>query len=75
MKRPTSIIPNIPDKIPAKSRNTSTHVTNIVRNKDLLYVLPRSFSKVAQLLQFQIIVTMLVLLKTAVKFLFWVIAM
>ena len=32
-KRPTSTIPDIPEKIPTNSRNTSPHVTNTVRNK------------------------------------------
>ena len=32
-KRPTSTIPNIPEKIPTNSRNTSPHSTNAVRNK------------------------------------------
>ena len=32
-KRPTRTIPNIPEKIPTNSRNTSPHTTNTVRNK------------------------------------------
>ena len=33
LTRPTSAIPNIPEKIPTNSRNTSLHTTNTVRNK------------------------------------------
>ena len=33
LTRPTSTIPNIPEKIPTNSRNTSLHTTNTVRNK------------------------------------------
>ena len=32
-KRPTSTIPNIPEKIPTNSRNTSPHATNTMQNK------------------------------------------
>ena len=35
-KRPTSTTPNLPEKIPTSSRNTSPHATNTVRNKRLL---------------------------------------
>ena len=35
-KRPTSTTPNLPEKIPINSRNTSPHATNTVRNKRLL---------------------------------------
>ena len=67
MKRPTSTVPNIPNKTSANNRNTSLHVTNTVQ-KDLLYVLPRIISKISYLLQFQIIVCMLALPKTAINF-------
>ena len=33
LRRPTSTIPNIPEKIQTNSRNTSPHTTNTVRNK------------------------------------------
>ena len=44
MKRPTSTIPNIPEKISANSRNTSPHLPMqliLCEIKDRLYVPPR----------------------------------
>ena len=45
-KRPTSTIHNIPEKIPANSRNTSPHATNTVRNKRSLARTTENYLKV-----------------------------
>ena len=44
-KRPTSAIPNIPEKISTNSRNTSPHATNTVRNKRPLVCTTENYLK------------------------------
>ena len=44
-KRPTSTIPNIPEKIPSNSRNTSPHATNTRRNKRPLVCTAENYLK------------------------------
>ena len=45
LTRPTSTIPNIPEKIPTNSRNTSLHTTNTVRNKRPLVCTTENYLK------------------------------
>ena len=73
MKRPTSTIPNIPEKIPTTSRNTSPHASNTVQNKGPLVCTAKNYLKISYLLQFQVIMTMPILSKAVVKFLLWVV--
>ena len=44
-KRPTSTIPNITEKIPSNSRNTSLHTTNTVQNKRPLVCTTENYLK------------------------------
>ena len=44
-KRPTSTIPDIPEKIPTNSRNTSPYVTKTVRNKRPLVCTTENYLK------------------------------
>ena len=74
-KRTTSTIPNMPEKIPTNSKNTSPHATNTVQNKRPLACTNKNYLKKSYLLESQLIVTMLVLSKIAEKVLLWVINM
>lgn len=74
-KRPTSIIQNISKKIQANSRRYLSMELLLCKIKDHLYVLPRIISKMSYLLQFQVIVSMLVLPKMTVKVLLWMTVM
>ena len=73
LTRPTSTIPNIPEKIPTNSRNTSPHASNTVQNKGPLVCTAKNYLKISYLLQFQVIMTMPILSKAVVKFLLWVV--
>ena len=74
-KRPTNIMQNISKKIQANSRRHLSMELLLCKIKDHLYVLPRIISKMSYLLQFQVIVSMLVLPKMTVKFLLWMTVM
>ena len=43
LTRPTSTIPNIPEKIPTNSRNTSPHASNTVQNKGPLVCTAKNY--------------------------------
>ena len=74
-KRPTNIMQNISKKIQANSRRHLSMELLLCKIKDHLYVLPRIISKMSYLLQFQVIVSMLVLPKMTVKSLLWMTVM
>ena len=48
-KRRTSTIPNIPEKIPTNSRNTSPHATNTMQNKRPLVCTTGKYLKISYL--------------------------
>ena len=45
LTRPTSTIPNIPEKIPTNRRNTFLHTTNTVQNKRPLVYTTKNYLK------------------------------